>query len=653
VRSVLLANVVLAALLVVPSRGMAQTALGAAQSYAVVGGSAVTAAGTGSVVTGDVGVSPGTAIDGFDGTAASIVPPFSAHANDGPAIAAQSSVDGLYTSLSSAAGCAPLAAQLDGVTLSPGVYCFSSVADLAGSGTLTLDGSGTYIFQVGSALTANVLSSVVLLNGADACDVFWQVTSAATLNGVTFVGNVVAQAGVTLGSGASLSGRALTTAAGAVTFAGSNTAGGCSGAATPTPTGAPTPTVTPGGGPTPVVTPTALPTSSSPGTPTPGQPTPAPTSSSPGTPTPTASSGQPTPVPTSSSSGPTPGRTATPRPTSSTSGSPTPAIPTPTRTSTPEPTATPFVIDDGWTSPTQPANSLVMPFDQSDGNASFFIVSNLSGVSPSGDGVVAAVTTHWAYWSENCDHLADVNICLTLNDTVVVSPSDVSAIGADNAPIGPNVDLSGHRGFVVVTAYATDRSCREASARGYLPVDDAIVGTYTFADLATRASFGNDAIGLGLDESESFTKLPGGLDPPVAFDKFRIQSFNPDDLDDSRVVLLSLKERSGSGASARIEVGPNTSETLVSVVYFDNLEIATSLPDASIKCATFTSMIPGEDALIPDTVSVLSSGFLHLDRFDPAIGGDTGRFVFGIHGQAVGNFGGSSSMKYRVSEPLD
>ena len=67
------------------------------------------------------------------------------------------------------------------------------------------------------------------LVGVDPCQVYWQVTSAATLNGVNFVGNVVAQAGVTVGTGAMLTGRALTTSLGSVTMAGSNTVGGCSG----------------------------------------------------------------------------------------------------------------------------------------------------------------------------------------------------------------------------------------------------------------------------------------------------------------------------------------------------------------------------------------------------------------------------------------
>jgi hypothetical protein len=175
-------------------------------------------------------VSPGTSITGFPGSA-TVVPPFATHSNDGAAIAAQSAATALYTTLATTGGATALGAELGGVSLGPGVYSFSSTANIAGTTTLTLSGAGVYIFQVGSAVTANVGSNVLLLNGASACNIFWQVTSAATLNGVTFAGTVVAQAGITLGVGASLNGRALTTALGTVTMSGGNTVGGCSAAA--------------------------------------------------------------------------------------------------------------------------------------------------------------------------------------------------------------------------------------------------------------------------------------------------------------------------------------------------------------------------------------------------------------------------------------
>lgn len=206
----------------------AQT-VGAAESFAVLGGTSVTAAcgATQSLITGDVGVSPGTSITGFPACAAT-VPPFSTHVNDGAAINAQAATLALYNQLAALGAGTAIGNELGGQILGPGTYSIGA-ANIAATTNLTLSGAGTYIFKVASSLTANVNSTVTLL-GVDPCRVFWQVTSAATLNGVNFVGTVVAQAGVSLGSNATLAGRALTTAAGAVTLAGSNTIGGCSAA---------------------------------------------------------------------------------------------------------------------------------------------------------------------------------------------------------------------------------------------------------------------------------------------------------------------------------------------------------------------------------------------------------------------------------------
>jgi len=211
----------------------AQT-VGAASSFAIVGGSAVSANGAGSIVNGDVGVSPGTSITGFP-AAASTVPPYSTHINDGLAIGAQAATLTLYNQLAAAGPATPILPQLNGQVLGPGIYS-TGAADLAGGGVLTLTGGGLYIFQIASTLVANTTSTVSLLAGASACNVFWQVTSAATLNGTNFAGNVVAQAAVTMGTGDTLLGRALTTSLGAVTLSGTNNVGGCS-----SPSGVPPP----------------------------------------------------------------------------------------------------------------------------------------------------------------------------------------------------------------------------------------------------------------------------------------------------------------------------------------------------------------------------------------------------------------------------
>ena len=92
------------------------------------------------------------------------------------------------------------------------------------------------------------------------------------------------------------------------------------------------------------------------------------------------------------------------------------------------------LVDDRFTTRTQPASSLVMPFDQRSGHASFLIASNLAGA--------AAVSTHWSFWNEDCSNLGEVSICLTPNDTVVVDPGAVRSLDAANKSIDEPLDLA-------------------------------------------------------------------------------------------------------------------------------------------------------------------------------------------------------------------
>jgi hypothetical protein len=187
--------------------------LGSASSFAVLGGSTVTNTGA-TVLDGDAGVSPGTAMTGFlEAPGPVIFLSGAIHAGDAVAAQAQSDLTTAYNALAGLPCNTNLTGQdLGGKTLAPGVYCFSSSAQL--TGTLFLDAQGNsnavFIFQIGSTLTTASNSSVVMINGGRVCNVFWQVGSSATLGtGTAFAGSILAYASITLTTGVSLSGRAL------------------------------------------------------------------------------------------------------------------------------------------------------------------------------------------------------------------------------------------------------------------------------------------------------------------------------------------------------------------------------------------------------------------------------------------------------------
>jgi len=213
----------ISALLLGASPASAQVAptLGSAQSYAVLAGSTVTNVGA-TIVTGDVGVSPGAAVTGFP---PGVVVNGTIHGADASAGSAQGGLTAAFNNLGSQACTQDLTGQdLGGLTLTPGVYCFSSSAQL--TGTLTLDAQGdasaVFIFKMGSTLTTASGSAVVMINSGAPCNVFWRVGSSATLGSATaFSGNILAQESITLITGASVTGRTLART-GAVTL-GTNT----------------------------------------------------------------------------------------------------------------------------------------------------------------------------------------------------------------------------------------------------------------------------------------------------------------------------------------------------------------------------------------------------------------------------------------------
>jgi Ice-binding-like/Bacterial Ig domain len=206
------ASLLLGALLVTAalasSAQAASVPLGTVESFAVLGGTTVTNTGP-SVISGDLGVSPGTAVTGFPpGT----VTGGTIHAADGVALQAEAALATAYNDAAGRSSTAAISADLAGRTLTPGVY--TSATSLGLSGDLTLDGQGdpsaVFVFQAGSTLTVGSGSHVLLIGGAQACNVFWQVGSSATIGtGSAFVGNILALTSISLTTGATLNGRAL------------------------------------------------------------------------------------------------------------------------------------------------------------------------------------------------------------------------------------------------------------------------------------------------------------------------------------------------------------------------------------------------------------------------------------------------------------
>ncbi|MGC2398139.1 MAG: Ig-like domain-containing protein [Acidobacteriaceae bacterium] len=180
--------------------------LGSSCSFGGLGGSTLTNGGD-TIVTGEVGTSPGSAITGFPpGTATAF------DAGNAAAATAQGDLTTAYNYAAAAPGGAVLPADIGGETLAPGVYKTTSAQpSLEITGNLTLSGDGVYIFQIVSTLTTAANNSdVILSGGATAQDVFWQVGSSATLGTTTtFAGTIMAQASVSLDTGATLNGRAL------------------------------------------------------------------------------------------------------------------------------------------------------------------------------------------------------------------------------------------------------------------------------------------------------------------------------------------------------------------------------------------------------------------------------------------------------------
>jgi type VI secretion system secreted protein VgrG len=220
----------LLALSIAATNAHADTILGSAASFAVLGGSTVTNTGA-TTIDGNLGVWPGTAVTG----AGSITIDGSIYQGGAIPQQAQSDTTSAYNSLASMAVTQVLTGQdLGGLTLTPGVYEFASSAQLTGTLTLNAEGDddAVWVFQIGSTLTTASASDVVLINLGPTPDdgLFWNVGSSATLGTTTaFEGNILAVTSITLNTGATIDcGRALAQN-GAVTMDTNTVSTGCLG----------------------------------------------------------------------------------------------------------------------------------------------------------------------------------------------------------------------------------------------------------------------------------------------------------------------------------------------------------------------------------------------------------------------------------------
>jgi hypothetical protein len=177
--------------------------LGTAGNYAVIAGTTITNTGP-SWITGQMAVSPGSAVTNFP-------PGTSGHQDvaNPAALGAEAGLGGAYTNAAGQTPCTSVGVNLGGQTLGPGLYCGGSMG-ITGGQTLTLNGGGVYIFQIASTLITGSASRVLLIGGAQPCDIFWQVGSSATIaTSTTFVGNIMALTSIAMQTGATLNGRAM------------------------------------------------------------------------------------------------------------------------------------------------------------------------------------------------------------------------------------------------------------------------------------------------------------------------------------------------------------------------------------------------------------------------------------------------------------
>lgn len=221
-RNAILLLIAITALSGLPRQSEAAIPLGTAGNFAVLAGQTVTNTGPTVIDGGDLGVSPGLSITGFP--PGLVAPPFVVHIADAVSLQAQNDLTIAYDAAAGAAMTKDLTGQdLGGLTLLPGVYSFSSAAQL--TGTLTLDAQddpdAEWIFQIGTTLITASKSSVVTTRGglAPPCNVYWKVGSSAALGTNTeFQGHILALTSISMNTGATIQGGSALARNGSVTL---------------------------------------------------------------------------------------------------------------------------------------------------------------------------------------------------------------------------------------------------------------------------------------------------------------------------------------------------------------------------------------------------------------------------------------------------
>jgi Ice-binding-like len=186
--------------------GATSIGLGKAASFSVLGGSTITNTGQ-TTMFGDLGLAPGSSVTGGPMVLGE------EHIDDAVANEAKSALTTAATTAANEASNGSAGEDLAGHSFLPGVYT-ASTSLLLSSGSVTLNAQGdpdaVFIFQIGSTLTTGSHTSVSLINGAQACNVFWQIGSSATLGtGTHFVGTIMAADSITANTGATIHGRLL------------------------------------------------------------------------------------------------------------------------------------------------------------------------------------------------------------------------------------------------------------------------------------------------------------------------------------------------------------------------------------------------------------------------------------------------------------